>query len=419
VPTPLRHNRDFLLLWSGQVVSAAGSAVSSVAFPLLVLALTGSPARAGVVGFAGTLPYLLFQLPAGGLADRWERRRTMIVCDVLRGLALGSIAVAYVAGVLTVAQIAIVAFIEGTMFVLFSIAEQAALPNVVTAEQLPDALAQNEARTRGATLLGTSVGGALFGLGQAVPFLVDAVSYLASLVTLLFIRTPFQGERAPERERFHREIAEGLRWLWRQSFLRATALLVAGSNFVFQAMVLVVIVLAQDRGASSALIGLLLGMMGAGGLIGAAVAPWVNRHIPARTVVIGANWVWAGLLPLVAVVPWPLALGVLAGAMAFVGPAWNVVISSYSLRLTPDRLRGRVRGVQGLIAWGPIPLGSLIGGLLLQWLGGVTATLAFAAVMLLIAVAASVSPAVRHAPVLSRLEGAEGGEAPQPVESAP
>ena len=91
--------------------------------------------------------------------------------------------------------------------------------------------------------------------------------------------------------------------------------------------------------------------------------------------------------------------------MAFVGPAWNVVISSYSLTLTPDRLRGRVGGVQGLVAWGPIPLGSLVGGLLLQWLGGVTTTLALAAVMLAIAVAASASPAVRHAPRLTHAAG--------------
>jgi len=402
---PLRKNRDFMLLWSGQVVSAVGSSVSSVAFPLLVLALTHSPAKAGLVGFAGTLPYLLFQLPAGGLVDRWDRKRTMIVCDALRAVALGSVAVAWAASVLTVAQIAAVAFAEGTLFVLFTIAERTALPNIVESDQLPAALAQNEARTRGATLAGSPLGGILFGLGQAVPFLVDAVSYIASVVSLLFVHADFQEQRSRPREPLHREIAEGMRWLWRQPFLRAAALLVAGSNFVFQAMSLAVIVIAQSRGASSALIGVLFGLMGVGGLLGAFVAPWVNRHIPAKAVVIGANWVWAALLPLVALVPWPLAMGLVAGAMAFVGPAWNVVISSCSLRLTPDRQRGRVGGVQGLVAWGPIPLGSLIGGLLLQWLGGAPATLALAGVMLAIAVAASVSPAVRRARLDARPPG--------------
>ena len=403
--TPLHRNRDFLLLWSGQVVSALGSAVSSVAFPLLVLALTGSPARAGLVGFAGTLPFLLFQLPAGGLVDRWDRKRTMIVCDALRAVALGSIAVAYAAGVLTIVQVAVVAFAEGTLFVLFTLAERTALPQVVEPEQLPAALAQNEARTRGATLAGNPLGGILFGLGHAVPFAADAVSYLVSVVSLFFVRSDFQEERSRSTTPFHEEIAEGLVWLWRQPFLRAAALLVAGSNFIFQALVLTLIVLAQAHGASSALVGVLLGLMGAGGLLGAFFAPWVNRRIPAKAVVIGANWVWAALLPLVAFAPWPLAMGVIAGGMAFVGPAWNVVISHYSLTLTPDRLRGRVGGVQGLVAWGPIPLGSLVGGLLLQWLGGVTTTLALAAAMLAIAVAASVSPAVRHAPRLTAADG--------------
>jgi predicted MFS family arabinose efflux permease len=406
--TPLRHNRDYLLLWSGQVVSSLGSAVSSVAFPLLVLALTGSPAQAGLVGFAGALPYLLVQLPAGGLVDRWDRRRMMIVADVVRGLALGSIAVAAVAGALTVAHIALVAFVEGSFFILFTTAERSALPHVVSADQLPAALAQNEARTRGATLAGNPLGGVLFGLGQAVPFAADAVSYLLSVITLLAIRRQFQEPREPNRTRLHREIAEGMRWLWRQPLLRTAALLVAGSNFIFQALILTLIVLAQSRGASSTMIGIILGLMGAGGLLGALAAPWVQRRLSPAVVIIGANWVWAAFLPLFAVARWPLAIGVLAGVVAFVGPAWNVVLGSLSLRLTPDRLRGRVSGVQGLVAWGPIPLGSLVGGLLLQWLGGVPAVLVLAAGMVAVALAATLSRSVRHAPGTTPGQGDTG-----------
>jgi MFS family permease len=412
---PLRRNRDWMLLWSGQLVSSLGSAITTVAFPLLVLGISGSPARAGLVGFAGTLPFLLFQLPAGGLADRRDRRRIMLAADIVRAVALGSIAAAYAVGALTVAQIALVAFVEGAMFVLFGAAEGAALPHVVAPEQIPTALAHNEARTRGATLVGQSLGGVLYGLGAAVPFAADAVSYVASVVSLACIRRPLQGPRGSVETRpsLHREIAEGLRWLWRQPFLRAAALLVAGSNFVFQALVLVVIVLAQERGASSALIGVVMGMLGAGGLLGAVLAPAVNRRIPARRVVVGVNWIWALLLPAIALVPWPLAIGGVIAAMAFVGPIWNVVIGAYLLALTPDELRGRVRGVTGLIGWGPIPLGSLIGGALLQWLGATATTFVFAATMLAIAAAASVSPAVRRAPRLEEAltTGTAGGAA--------
>ena len=99
-----------MLLWTGQAVSVLGSRVSSIAYPLLVLALTRSPAQAGLVGFAGTLPYLLFQLPAGGLVDRWNRKRTMIACELGRGLALGSLALAWWLRALSFVQIVLVAF---------------------------------------------------------------------------------------------------------------------------------------------------------------------------------------------------------------------------------------------------------------------------------------------------------------------
>src|SRR5205823_14643807 len=148
--TPLRRNRDFILLWSGQVVSTVGTRVTAVAFPLLVLAQTHSPAKAGLVGFAQTLPYMLFYLPAGAFVDRWDRKRVMLAADACRALALGSLAVALAAGNATLAQIAAVAFVEGTGFVFFSLAESAALPQIVAKEQLSTAVAQNQARTQAA-----------------------------------------------------------------------------------------------------------------------------------------------------------------------------------------------------------------------------------------------------------------------------
>ncbi len=397
----LLRNRDFFLLFSGQVVSVLGSRISSIAFPLLVLALTGSPAKAGIVGFFGALPYLLFQLPAGGLVDRWDRKRTMIVCDVGRALALGSIPVALWLGRPTIPQIAGVAFLEGSLFVFFEIAENAALPRVVTQELLPAAIARNEARSRGAALAGQPLGGLLFGVARALPFLADALSYAFSVLTLLLIRAGFQEERAEPRERLHREIAEGLRWLWTQAFLRATSLLVAGSNFIFAALFLVVVVLARSRGASPALIGVILGFAGGGGFLGAFAASWIRRHVSAKIILIGASWLWAALLPVMALPSRPIVLGLLFGAMAFVGPAWNVVIGAYELTIAPDRLLGRVHSVGMLIAWGVIPLGSLTAGILLQVFGAVRATEILSALMLITAATCIASPTIRHAPQLA------------------
>jgi MFS family permease len=155
----LWRQRDFMLLWTTQVVSTVGTRVTSLAYPLLILAMTGSPAQAGVVGFAQTLPFLLIYLPAGALMDRLDRKRVMIGCEIGRALALGSIAFAIAIDHVTVVQVALVAFVEGSLFVLFDLGERAALVHLVPVEQLPAALAQNQAKTEGADLAGQPLGG--------------------------------------------------------------------------------------------------------------------------------------------------------------------------------------------------------------------------------------------------------------------
>jgi MFS family permease len=141
---PLGRNRDFNLLWAGQVISDLGGRVSGIAFPLLVLAITGSPAKAGIVGFAETLPLLLLTLPAGALVDRWDRKRVMIVADTGRCLALQSVVVALAVHELTFAQIVVVALVDGVGFVFFNVGERSALRTVVADDQLSAALTRNQ-----------------------------------------------------------------------------------------------------------------------------------------------------------------------------------------------------------------------------------------------------------------------------------
>src|SRR5262245_60065676 len=129
-PASLWHNRDFMLLWLGQAVSTVGSQISLLAFPVLFLTLTGSPAQAGLMTAVRALPYVLFGLPAGALIDRWDRRLVMLLCDTGRALALGSIPLALALGVLSTAQLYLVSFIEGSLFLFFNLAETASLPQV-------------------------------------------------------------------------------------------------------------------------------------------------------------------------------------------------------------------------------------------------------------------------------------------------
>src|SRR5512142_2532055 len=211
----LWRNRDYMLLWSGQVVSTLGSTATTIIYPLLILALTSSPEAAGLAGALRALPYLVLSLPVGALIDRWDRKAVMIACDVGRALAVGSLPLAMAFGALTLAQVYAVTFIEGSLFVFFNIAEVAALPRVVPTVQLPQATAQNEAAFGAANILGPPIGSFLYqALGRSVPFLVDAATYAVSVLSLLRIRAAFRTERAPVERHLAREVAEGLRWLW-------------------------------------------------------------------------------------------------------------------------------------------------------------------------------------------------------------
>jgi Transmembrane secretion effector len=397
VVVPLRRNRDFTLLWTGELVSTLGSQMSLVAFPLLVLAVTGSPAKAGVVGFAKTVPALLFYLPAGVLVDRHDRRRLMVASNATGAIALGSIAVALALGHLPFAQIVVVAFVQGTVSSIFSLTEQGALPLVVDPSQVPAALASNEARRTSASLVGPLLGGLLFGIARVLPFIADAVSYLVSAVSLLFLRTPLQEPRASTPLRLLAEIAEGVRALWALTFVRASALAVAAANLIWSGLNIVLVVRAREHGASAASIGLLFALMGVGGLLGSLAAPAIGRRVSVPVIVIGAFWVEAALVASFALTYDPYMLGVLAALAIFPSPAWNAVVVGARLTLTPDRLRGRVNSGARLLSGSMLPLGALAGGLLAGAVGTTTTLLVFAAWQALVAAATLSARSLRHA----------------------
>src|SRR5438876_10416757 len=254
---PLWRNRDYVLLWSGQMISAVGTRVSMLAFPLLVLAITHSPAQAGLIGAMRALPYALLILPSGALVDRWNRKRVMILCDIGRAIALGSIPVALILGHLTIAQLYIVSLIEGTLFSFFGLAETACLPQVVAKEQMPTAAAQGMVIDSVSELIGPSIGGVLYGIGRAVPFLTDAISYGASVVSLFLIKVQFQEGRDHVPLHLWADIKEGLSWLWKHPLLRFLALLTGGMVAPVVGYILHLIVVAQSQHASAFTIGVI------------------------------------------------------------------------------------------------------------------------------------------------------------------
>ena len=409
-PPPLSRNRDFVLLWTGQALSTLGSRVSTMAFPLLVLALTGSPGKAGIVGFAAAVPYPLFVLPAGVLVDRWNRRRVMIACDAGRAFALAALAVALAAGHVSYLLVAAVAFVDGTLFAFFNIAETGVVGQVVPAVQLPEAMARDSARYSAAWLVGPSVGGVLFGISRLLPFVVDAISYAFSVATLLAMRTPFQQERLEPRERLRVEVVQGFVWLWRHSFLRTCALIFAVGNFVGGALFLAVVVVARRDGLAPSQIGVLVAALGALGLAGSLVAPTLLRRLSLRTIVAGYEWLGVGLVAFL-VAPNAYVLAATYAPYFFFTPTLNSAIIGYRIAIVPDRLQGRVNSVARFLANVAAPLGPLAAGVLLETVSERATIAVFAGLLTALATYATVSASVRDAPSLDEL-ATETGRAP-------
>ena len=400
----LIHNRDFMLLWGGQVTSTLGAMTSHVIYPLLILALTDSASAAGIAGALRFVPYLVFSLPVGALIDRWDRRRVMILADAGRALAVGSIPAAIALDAITLTHIYAVCLVEGTLFVFFNIALSAALPRVVPRGQLPEATAFNEAGFGVANIVGPPLGTVLYqAFGRALPFVVDALSYVASLVSLWLIRTPFRAApRDTAKPDLGAEIAAGLRWLWSNPLIRSMAFLTSGVNFAFAAMPLVLIVLARELGAGDPEIGILFGIAGAGGIVGSLIGGRIQRSFTFGQVIVATIWIEALAFLAFIAMPGFVWLGVMAGLVSLTGPVYNVVQFSYRVALIPDELQGRVNSTFRLLAFGFIPLGAALSGVAIEALG-VRSTVAIIAAWLgAFAVLTTFNRAVREAPPIDR-----------------
>jgi MFS family permease len=399
---PLRRNRDFMLLQIGQLLSNAGTQSTAIAYPLLVLAVTHSAAKAGIVSFARAVPLALFALPAGIAADRWNRKHIMIAADGVRVLAIGSLATMLLAHRTAFWAIPVVASVEGSGAALFAAAEVGALRAVVPRRQLPAAAGGQSARQATVDLAGPPLGGALFGLARALPFVVDVMSYGFSSLSLLWMRTPFQEERPSDDSSVRSRLAEGFAFLWGQPFVRTCAFLFALANFVEPGILLAVVVIGKRQGLSGGEIGGLVAAVGACLLLGSIASPLVRRLLPVRAVLLLELWTYLGCA---AFLVWPsvyvLVAGILPTALAI--PSTDSVVHGYRIAITPDRLLGRSESVRRAISLLIMSLGPLAAGVLL----GVTSerwTIAvFVACGLVLAVWGTLSPVIRAAPSLDEL----------------
>lgn len=398
IPVPLSRNRNFQLLWGSQALSDFGVNASTIAFPLLVLAVTGSGAASGLVLGTIAAARLAAGLPAGALADRWDRKKIIVGCQAAQAVAGATLVVALWSNVVSVWHMVAVAAVMGVCAALFDPAEDASLPNLVPAEQLPPAVAMKTARIYLGQLSGTAVGGFLFALGRSVPFGVHVLSNAVAFLGLLFLRVP-RREVAPQPARhIGREMVTGLRWVWGHRHIRVTMLCAVVLNLFFSAFYIVVIVLAQSRGVPFGQIGIMAAMLGAGGVVGALFAPYTTRMLTPYQSIAGVFWVVSLTTPVAVVVQNGYLMGLLFFAMALLPPTANTTIISRQLLLTPDDLRGRLSGVLNLVAGVAATAGPVLGGLLTEAVTGTQAILVCAAGIGVVTVLVTASPTLRGFP---------------------
>ncbi len=421
-PVNLWRNRSFNLLWGSQFLSELGSGMSGLAFPLLVLALTGSAITAGIVGTGGSIARLVIRLPAGVIVDRVDRKRLMIACDAVRLVAFGVLAVLIATGHAPIGAIIAVAVVDAFGGGLFNTAEMSAVRNIVAIDQVPAASARNEARGAASALAGPPIGGVLFSIARAVPFLADAISYAVSMIGVSLIRQPLQQERTKPAGHPLAELREGLAFCRREPFVRAVMLIAPAINLAFNGLLFAIVVILRNRGVAPGLIGTVDTIVAIGGLVGAIAAGTMLKLFKLRTLIFGIAWAGVVLIAAASLLTHSILIAVPVAIAIFFGPSTNAALFGYVAAVTPDEMQGRVMSVIFTAAMSLASVAPLAAGAFYEILGPEGTVLAFAGIMAIAAVIATTSRGIRSMRDLTpgNAEGsAEVDATPNPPETPP
>ena len=364
---------EFLKLWWGQAISELGSQVSALALPTVaILILSATPFQVGLLEACQFLAFPVLGLIAGVYADRLRRRPIMIVCDLLRMVALASVPVAYVLGALTIEQLYIVALLVGVGTVFFDVAYQSYLPAIISRSDLVEGNSKLQVTGSVAQMVGPALAGFLIQLvGAARAVTVDATSFFVSVLSLWWIRRP---EPAPKpasdagRSGFFAEMLEGIRFvLGNQTISRiagSTATSNLGGNIVFAVYL---IFAYRFLHLTPGVIGVVFAAGAVGGLLGALSASWIAARIGVGPTLFVSITAGALSLILVPLAQYGFAIPLLIASFfigSWVNPVYNINQVSLRQAITPDRVQGRMNATVRTIIWGTIPIGAVIGGIL-------------------------------------------------------
>jgi MFS family permease len=365
--------RGFWTLFSASFLANLADGIFSVALPLMAASITRDPGLVAGVTVAGRLPWLVFALLAGALADRFDRRRTMVLVDAGRAVLLIGLTIAVLTDGATMWLLYLVAFILGCFETMFDTAASSMLPNVVGTDRIVPAnsrlmaveLTMNQ-------FVGPPIGGFLVAIGVATAFGTAAAGYLGALLCLLSLAGSFRAKRTGPPASIRAEIGEGLTYLVHHRLLRTLAVVVSLMNLPLMAVYSVTvlwIVAPGPLGLDSVGFGLLTTAIAVGTVAGTILAARFERWF-GRANLFLANVASLIVIDLVwLLVPNPFAIGIILAATSSLGGAFNIVFGSIRQRIVPNHLLGRVMASFRVISWGSLPLGALLGGLVGQAFG--------------------------------------------------
>jgi MFS family permease len=364
---------NYWRLWFSSAASNLADGIFFIALPLLAVRLTDSPVLIAGVAIAGRLPWLVFVLIAGALADRLDRRRTMRNVQLFRVAVMTGLAVLALADGLSLPILYLVAFALGVGETLFDTAAQSIMPSLVTRDQLSTAngrLYAVELVTN--QFVGPPLGGLLIGLSVPLALAGSALGYVLAAIGLTLLAGAFKPERSGPPTRITTDIAEGLRYLWRNRVLRTLAIMVGVMNLAGNATMAVFVLFAVSpgpMGLSEPAFGLLMTTLAIGSLAGSFVAAPLEARVGRVPILFTSVAVMAVMTMVPAFTANAFLVGASFAVMGIFIVVWNVITVSLRQRIVPDHLLGRVNAGYRLFAWGTQPIGALLGGLVAQFIG--------------------------------------------------
>jgi predicted MFS family arabinose efflux permease len=426
----LRHNRRFRLLWVGQTLSGFGSSMAGVALPLVLLAgghpTTSVAAVTTVVAVTG----LLVRIPAGMLSDHQDQRRLMIACDVVRLAVSAAVALFLLAGPLPM-WVAIVAVIaSASAMEVFKPSQFQLIRRVVSSEQIPAAVSLNQARAYGASMAGPAAGGLLIGVYPALPFAVDAVTFLASALcvaamvprkraatappkdpavpepSVVLPATPAPPGPEPVRQApaagFRDRLTVGFRHLAHDPFLRRSTVFFSGMTVVFSMFGSALMLGVGERPGGAAAVGYAFSSAALAGLLGSLAAPFLLRRLPLPVLVASGPAAAGALLTLAWLTGSTLAFVAAFSAMSLLVPAINAAVVSVMATSVPPEIYGRVTTANDFVVQLLQPCAPLAAALLLTTCSLPVTALVLAVSYLVLALLAFTLPTPTPAPSAPR-----------------